>query len=333
MRVSSRRCSEPCIVHQLGVPRQRAARNEARASTSLALAEASAAARRNLVRRRLRTPRLLDSPKASFLPSRFRWPTTAVVVEVRHGQPAHPRPVHSDGCDGTTTDPLALRAPQHWLRAAAAKAGRPRSKAVSARPARTQPDGPSIALNPPGTVGPSNRIGADVAGVKQTSRRYTVFVQRRGRSSVRGGRRRRRRPIGAVLRAGQPIGWISRQRACACAGASTRINVLTATSSRLLDALLGGLAQLSAEAFGKSFSGVALSADGNTLAVNASQHLHQCAVRCRSGAVVVYQRGVDGRWTQRGRTLANPPPAPRRFDAHAVRVERRWQHDRRWQCR
>jgi hypothetical protein len=155
-------------------------------------------------------------------------------------------------------------------------------------------DGPSISLNPPATVAPSNRIGLTwLASSSLTS--FTVFVQRAADQAfeavdavVAGQSAQFAR--GAAYRLDFPT---ARVRVRGCNGASQCVD---SNEQPLVDALLGGLAQLSAEPFGSGFSGVALSADGNTLAVNAPGVTAQCGF----GAVVVYQRAANGQWTPEG---------------------------------
>jgi len=152
-------------------------------------------------------------------------------------------------------------------------------------------DGPGIALNPPATVGPSNRIGLTwQASSSLTS--FTVFVQRAAglgfeAADASVGNNSAQFSRGAAYRLDFPT---ARVRVRGCLDANQCVD---SNEQLLVDALVGGLAQVSAEPFGNSFDGVALSADGNTLAVNAT------GVQCGAffGAVVVYQRAVDGQWT------------------------------------
>jgi hypothetical protein len=160
-------------------------------------------------------------------------------------------------------------------------------------------DGPSIALNPPATVGQSNRIGLTwQAQGGQTS--FTVFVQRAAGEAfeavdavVAGQSAQFSR--GAAYRLDFPT---ARVRVRGCIDANQCVD---SNEQPLVDALLGGLTQLSADPFGKSFSGVVLSADGNTLAVNASQPFSNAQCTAFLGAVVV------GRKRQ---CSDNPLPAP-----------------------
>lgn len=166
-----------------------------------------------------------------------------------------------------------------------------------------EPAEPGIALDGPGTVGQSNRIGLTwQASSSLTS--FTVLVQRTAGESFEA--------VDAVV-AGQSAQFsrgagyrwdypTARVRVRGCTAANQCVD---SNEQPLLDALLGGLALLTAEPFGNGFSGAALSADGNTLAVNATYFSNaECGT---FGAVVVYRRAVDGRWTQEG---VVEPPAP-----------------------
>jgi hypothetical protein len=156
-------------------------------------------------------------------------------------------------------------------------------------------DGPGIALNPPATVGQSNRIGLTWrASSSLTS--FTVFVQRAAGQAfeavdavVSGQSAQFLR--GAAYRLDFPTAHV-RVRGCIDA-----TQCVDSNEQPLLDALLGGLVQLSAEPVGSFFSGVVLSADGSTLAVNAAGVFINAQCQTVRGAVVVYQRAVDGQWT------------------------------------
>ena len=218
-------------------------------------------------------------------------------MEVRHGHHLCPsrsaQVVRREG----STGPLWALAPWRSCHVAAAKAGLPHPwtvSALSAQPAQTPADGPSIALNPPGTVGPSNRIGLTWQAPSSLTS-FTVFVQRAADqafeavdAAVAGQSAQFAR--GAAYRLDFPTARV-RVRGC-----DTSNQCVDSNEQPLVDALLGGLAQLSAEPFGSGFSGVALSADGNTLAVNAAGVTAQCGF----GAVVVYQRAANGQWKPEG---------------------------------
>ena len=146
--------------------------------------------------------------------------------------------------------------------------------------------GPSIALNPPGTVGPSNRIGLTwQAQGGLTS--FTVFVQRAADQAFEA--------VDAVI-AGQSAQFsrgaahrldfpTARVRVRGCVDATQCVD---SNEQPMVDALLGGFVKLSAEPFGGSFSGVVLSADGNTVAVNASQPFSDAQCDALFGAVIVF---------------------------------------------
>jgi hypothetical protein len=169
-------------------------------------------------------------------------------------------------------------------------------------------DGPSIALNPPATVSPSSRIGLTwQASSSLTS--FTVFVQRAAGQAfeavdavVAGQSAQFER--GAAYRLDFPT---ARVRVRGCMDANQCVD---SNEQPLVDALLGGLVQLSAEPFGNRFEGVTLSADGNTLAVNAT------GVQCGAffGAIVVYQRAADGQWTPEA-ALGQSAPGTAMFNA------------------
>ena len=168
-------------------------------------------------------------------------------------------------------------------------------------------DDPGITLNPPATVGQSNRIGLTwQAQGGLTS--FTVFVQRAAGAAfeavdavVAGQSAQFSR--GAAYRLDFPT---ARVRVRGCMDANQCVD---SNEQPLVDALLGGLAQLSAEPFGNHFLGVALSADGNTLAVNALNPTSMrgaSALRARLSSTTA-PRTASGRQRQNS---ANPPPAP-----------------------
>ena len=144
-------------------------------------------------------------------------------------------------------------------------------------------DGPGIALNPPSTVGPSNRIGLTWQSPSSFTL-FTVFVQRAAGqafeavdATVAGNSGQFAR--GAAWKLDFPT---ARVRVRGCNDANQCVD---SNEQPLLDALLGGLAPLPTTG-AASFSKVELSADGNTLAFWAPN------------AVFVFQRATNGQWTQ-----------------------------------
>jgi|GEM_PF-2766928 len=157
----------------------------------------------------------------------------------------------------------------------------------------------SIALNPPGTVGESNRIGLTwQASGAFTS--FTVFVQRAeglgfepidatvGSNSAQFAR-------GAAYRLDFPTARVLVR------GCSDSNQCVDSNAQPLLDVLLAGVARVAPalqplRVFGFSIS---LSADGNTLAAasNEDDEPNQPG----SGTIRIFQRGDDGRWIQEAR--------------------------------
>jgi hypothetical protein len=171
---------------------------------------------------------------------------------------------------------------------------------------------PGITLDPPATVGQSNRIGlAWQAPGDFTS--FTVFVQRAAGQPfeavdavVAGQTAQFAR--GAAYRLDFPT---ARVRVRGCIDATRCVD---SNEQPLVDALVGGLVRLSAAPFGNRFSGVVLSADGNTLAVNASNPYSNAQCDAIPGAVLVFQRGADGHWTQEAE-LTQSAPGSALFDS------------------
>jgi len=171
-------------------------------------------------------------------------------------------------------------------------------------------DGPSIALDPPGTVAQSNRIGLTWhASSSLTS--FTVFVQRAADQAfetvdavVAGQSAKFAR--GPSYRVDFPSALV---RVRCCVGTTQCVD---SNEQPLLDALLGGIVPLSSESFGNTFTSVALSADGNTLAANASKSFSEVSnAQCEAvnAAVIVYQRATDGRWALEAVLDYSPPAA------------------------
>ena len=164
---------------------------------------------------------------------------------------------------------------------------------------------PGITLNPPATVRQSNRIGLTwQAQGGLTS--FTVFVQRVAGQTfeavdavVAGQSAQFSR--GAAYRLDFPT---ARVRVRGCMDANQCVD---SNEQPLVDVLLGGLAQLSAAPFGNHFKGVALSADGNTLAVNAHSPYINAQCQRVEGAVVVYHRAADGQWTPEAELSQSAP--------------------------
>ena len=126
-------------------------------------------------------------------------------------------------------------------------------------------DGPSIALNAPATVGKSSRIGLSwQAQGGLTS--FTVFVQRAADQTFEA--------VDAVVSGqaaqfsrGAAYRWDFPTARVRVRGCSAEEQCVDSNEQPLVDVLLGGIAQLSADPFGDRFGGIALSGDGNTLVV------------------------------------------------------------------
>jgi len=160
-------------------------------------------------------------------------------------------------------------------------------------------DGLGIALNPPTSVGESNRI--EVTWQSQgdlTS--FTVLVQRAaglGFEAVGGatvGSNSAQFARGAAYRLDFPTARVL-VRGC---GASNQC--VDSNAQPLVDVLLTGVAQVAPaiqtnRLFGHS---IALSADGNTLAAASSENDPN---QPGQGTVGIFQRGDDGRWVQEAR--------------------------------
>jgi hypothetical protein len=199
-------------------------------------------------------------------------------------------------CGGGQNDPAATAAPMDGVELAGAG----------------DAEGPRIALDAPSAVAPSNRIGLTWRAPSSLTS-FTVFVRRADGeafeaidATVAGASAQFAR--GAAHRWDFPTARV-RVRGCGLADRCVDSN-----EQPLLDALLGGLVQLSAASFGGVFSGVVLSADGNTLAVNASQTYTNGQGQNVPGAIVVYQRAADGRWTQQAE-LTQAAPGTALFDS------------------
>ncbi|HEU5297681.1 MAG TPA: hypothetical protein VFU71_23085 [Burkholderiaceae bacterium] len=158
-------------------------------------------------------------------------------------------------------------------------------------------DGPSIALNPPATVGQSNRIGLTwQAQGGLTS--FTVLVQRAADQAfdavdavVSGQSAQFSR--GAAYRLDFPT---ARVRVRGCDGSNQCVD---SNEQPLLDALLAGVAHVTADV-APPLIGAKLSSDGNTLAVAAPADgppIEVC-VTAASGSVLVFHRDASGRWIQ-----------------------------------
>ena len=169
-----------------------------------------------------------------------------------------------------------------------------------------------FALDPPATAAPSNRISLTWHAPAPLSS-FTVFVQRAAGQAfeavdaqVNGGSAQFMR--GAAHRWDFPTARV-RVRGCDAAGQCVDSN-----DEPLRDALLGGLTPLSADRFGRAFSGVVLSADGNTLVVNARNPYLDLACGRVPGAFLVYQRTAQGRWTLQAE-ITQSDPGTALFDA------------------
>ena len=159
---------------------------------------------------------------------------------------------------------------------------------------------PSIALNPPGTVGQSNRIGLSWQA-SSTLTSFTVLVKRAadlgfeavdatvGSNSAQFAR-------GASWRLDFPTASV-RVRGCDASNQCVDSN-----EQPLLDALLTGIAHTFAGDGDPFFEGPPmLSADGNTLAIHANTFgpdNEECEGNIARGSVLVFHRDADGRWTQ-----------------------------------
>ena len=150
--------------------------------------------------------------------------------------------------------------------------------------------GPSIALDPPGTVGLTPWISLTWQAPSSLTS-FTVFVQRGAGQAFEA--------VDAVV-AGQYAQFLrgaayrldfptARVRVRGCTDANQCVD---SNEQPLLDALLAGLGQLTAQSFGGFFMGTALSADGGTLAVSGS-HLPLITGVESLGSVAVYWRGED----------------------------------------
>ena len=171
----------------------------------------------------------------------------------------------------------------------------PAAPAESVTPAGADDTGgPVVALNPPTAVRQNNRIGLTwQASSSLTS--FTVLVQRAAGQAfdavdaVVGGQ-------SAQFSRGAAYRWDFPTARVRVRGCDTSNQCVDSNEQPLLDALLGGLAQVPAQAI-NSFAGlqVALSADGNTMAFNSFDFISACGT---IGAVFVYQRAADGRWVR-----------------------------------
>lgn len=173
-------------------------------------------------------------------------------------------------------------------------------------------EGPRIALNLPGSAEPGNRIGLTWQAPSSLTS-FTVFVQRNAgqafeavNAQISGTSAQFSR--GAAYRWDFPTARV-RVRGCDPADQCVDSN-----EQPLLDALLGGLVKLSAESFGNIFSGAVLSADGNTLVVNARNPYINAQCQRVPGAFLVYQRTAQGRWTLEAE-LTQSAPGTALFDA------------------
>lgn len=173
-------------------------------------------------------------------------------------------------------------------------------------------EAPRIALNLPSSVEPSNRIGLTWQAPSSLTS-FTVFVQRTAgqafeavNAQIAGTSAQFSR--GAAYRWDFPTAHV-RVRGCDAADQCVDSN-----EQPLLDALLGGLVKLSSEPFGNIFSGVVLSADGNTLVVNARNPYSNAQCLRVPGAFLVYQRTAEGRWTLQAE-LTQSAPGTALFDA------------------
>jgi hypothetical protein len=165
-------------------------------------------------------------------------------------------------------------------------------------------DEPGIALNAPATVGKSSRISLSWQARGGLSS-FTVFVQRAADQTFEA--------VDAVIAGqsaqfsrGAAYRWDFPTARVRVRGCSAVDQCVDSNEQPLVDVLLGGIAQLSADPFGDRYLGSTLSADGNTLVVIAPNA--QCGPLF--GAIVVYQRAADGHWTLEA---ALPPSAPRMF--------------------
>ena len=150
-------------------------------------------------------------------------------------------------------------------------------------------DGPSITLNPPTTVGESNRLEVTWQAQGDLTS-FTVCVQRAtgvGFETVDAiiGSNSAQFERGAAYRLDFPTARV-RVRGCNDAGQCVESN-----EQPLLDPLLGGLAENTAQ---YGLSQVALSADGNTLAVFAGAGDPNNPTTPGTGAVIVFHRAEDG---------------------------------------
>jgi hypothetical protein len=162
-------------------------------------------------------------------------------------------------------------------------------------------EGPGISLNQPSTVGESNRIGL-IWQASSNLTSFTVLVKRAAELDFE--------PVDAT------VGSNSAQFA---RGASWRLDFPTASvrvrgcdasnqcvdsnEQPLLDALVTGLARFASPTQPFFTGPLRLSADGNTLAVwDLSAFGPEIAGPCEGisskGAVLVFHRDADGRWTQ-----------------------------------
>lgn len=178
--------------------------------------------------------------------------------------------------------------------------------------AAADPEPSRIALDLPGNAAPSHRIALTWQAPSSLTS-FTVFVQRAAGQAFEPAEARvdgnsAQVSRGAAWRWDFPTARV-RVRGCDAANACVDSN-----EQPLVDALLGGLVSLSAESFGRVFSGAVLSADGNTLAVNARLPYSNSECRRVLGSFLVYQRTAEGRWRLQAE-LEQAAPGTALFDA------------------